>query len=517
MVYKVLIVDDEKIIVEGISSVIDWEALDLEVIGTARNGIDAYEKIVMQKPDIVISDIRMPGIDGISLVSKVSEELPFIKFILLSGFSEFEYARSAMQYGVKHYLLKPCNEDKITAALKDIKNELNAKMMHHTFNLELQEKYKQAKPYIKAQLLTEFLAGKSYSSDDLSHYRFLFDNEIDHQQVRVILFKIECEFSYEYLFAIKNIGGEIFESPLLSTNINESVLFILEDNGDEEILFSQIERIRELLYRYYKQAVTVAISDVDEVQNVRKLYLEANECLEYRFYLGEGTIITQKDIFQEKADLPIDFTIDEQWIGLKIKSGHINDICKEIESIFNKMADLHLEISLTKSYCIQLYFSIIKTADNEQMKDYLYAVSKLLSMETVQQMKEYLETMAKEISNVYYNRFKSKQSSIIKRVIAVVNENLNNPDLSLKMVANDILYMNPDYLGKLFKQETGQRFSAYLTKLRIEKAVEIILKMDDVKVGMLAEMIGFGNNPQYFSQVFKKHTGYTPSEYQNSK
>lgn len=157
--------------------------------------------------------------------------------------------------------------------------------------------------------------------------------------------------------------------------------------------------------------------------------------------------------------------------------------------------------------------AIIQTVDTEHMQDYLMGTSALLKMETVQQMKEYIETTAKKMTNEYYNHFKSKQSSVISKVIEVVKSNLRNPDLSLKMVANEYLFMNPDYLGKLFKEETGQRFSVYLTKIRIEKALEYILTMDDIKVGTLADMIGFGNNPQYFSQVFKKYTGYKPSEY----
>ncbi|WP_338368226.1 response regulator, partial [Enterococcus faecium] len=152
--YKVLLADDERIIVEGISSVIDWEALDTELVATARNGIDAYEKIVQHKPDIVISDIRMPGMDGLSLVAKVNEEYPSIKFILLSGFSEFEYARTAMQYGVKNYLLKPCNEDRITEALAGIIAEIKDKKESETFVQKLRENYKKAQPYIKSQLLT---------------------------------------------------------------------------------------------------------------------------------------------------------------------------------------------------------------------------------------------------------------------------------------------------------------------------------------------------------------------------
>ncbi|PFO09731.1 DNA-binding response regulator [Bacillus sp. AFS076308] len=514
MSHKVLLADDEKIIVEGISSLVDWKALDTELVATARNGIEAYEKIVALKPDIVISDIRMPGMDGLSLVSKVNEEFPTIKFIILSGFSEFEYARKAMHYGVKNYLLKPCNEDKITAALNDIINELKDKMAQDTFISELREKYKKAQPYIKTSLLTEFLTSKSYSNKDLSYYQQLFDIEIKDQEVRLILFKLEGEFSYEHLFAIKNIGEEIFDSILLNCNIGENALFLIEDNDDSEKLHDQIEQIREFIYEYYKRDTTVAISEGDHVRNARNLYREAIECLEHRFYLGEGSIITKNDILPINTDFPKDsFLIDEQQIVLKIKSGHIQDVCKEITRAFEKMADLRMGIHLTKSYCIQLYIAIIQTVDTEHMQDYLMGTSTLLGMETVQQMKEYIETTAQKMTNEYYNHFKSKQSSVISRVIEIVTLNLGNPDLTLKMVANEFLFMNPDYLGKLFKQETGQRFSAYLTKIRIEKALDYILTMDEVKVGTLAEMIGFGNNPQYFSQVFKKYTGYTPSEY----
>ncbi|MEH6994607.1 response regulator [Neobacillus drentensis] len=513
MAYKVLLADDEKIIVEGISSVIDWTALDLELVATARNGIEAYEKIVTQEPDIVISDIRMPGMDGLSLVSKVNDKFPSVKFILLSGFSEFEYARTAMQYGVKNYLLKPCSVGKITAALHDVINELKDKKDQDTFIRQLREKYEKAQPYMKAQYLTEFLLSKSHSNKDLFFYHQLFDMEMNDNQVRLILFKLEGEFSYEHLFAIKNIGAEIFESPLLNTNIGENELFLIEDDHDSEKLHHQIEQIRELLHKYFQRDTTVAISQADNFQNVKSLYREAIECLEHRFYLGEGSIISKKDILPANSNSSNDFNIDEQQIVLKIKSGHIKDVCDEITCIFEKMADLRMGIDMTKSYCIQLYMNIVQTVDTECMQTYLMGTSALLGMETVQQIQEYIETTAKKITIDYYNKFKSKQTSVISKVIDFVKENLGNPNLSLKMVANKILYMNPDYLGKLFRQETGQRFSAYLTKLRIEKAVDLIVEMDDVKVVTLAEMIGFGDNPQYFSQVFKKYTGYTPSEY----
>src|SRR5690554_4350705 len=131
--YRVLLVDDERIIIEGISSIIDWGSYGTELIGTARNGLEAYEFIVMHEPDIVITDIRMPGMDGLQLVQKVRENDHHVQFIMLSGFGEFDYARKAMRYGVKHYLLKPCNEQLITQALTEVVEEWNQTLSKEQF------------------------------------------------------------------------------------------------------------------------------------------------------------------------------------------------------------------------------------------------------------------------------------------------------------------------------------------------------------------------------------------------
>jgi two-component system response regulator YesN len=128
-------------------------------------------------------------------------------------------------------------------------------------------------------------------------------------------------------------------------------------------------------------------------------------------------------------------------------------------------------------------------------------------------MQSFFQTITKEITSGFYQHNKNKHSTIISKVIDIVNEHIDDPNLSLQWVANEMLYMNADYLGKLFKKETGEKFSNFLTRIRIEKAIQIIETESDVKIFELAEKIGFGENSQYFSQVFKKQTGYTPSEY----
>ncbi|MEH6992891.1 helix-turn-helix domain-containing protein, partial [Neobacillus drentensis] len=125
----------------------------------------------------------------------------------------------------------------------------------------------------------------------------------------------------------------------------------------------------------------------------------------------------------------------------------------------------------------------------------------------------FFESVAQVITLSFFEHNNNKHSTIINKVIETINQYIGNQNLSLHWVANEMLYMNADYLGKLFKKETGEKFSNYITRLRIELAINLIEKENDVKVFEIAEKIGYGENPQYFSQVFKKHTGFTPSEY----
>ena len=122
--YRVIIADDERIIREGISQKINWKRLNLELVDLAENGKDAYEKIIEKKPDIVITDIKMPGMNGLELIDKVIKNYKNIRFIILSGYDEFEFAKKAMKHGIKHYLLKPTDEDEISKVLKAVKKDI---------------------------------------------------------------------------------------------------------------------------------------------------------------------------------------------------------------------------------------------------------------------------------------------------------------------------------------------------------------------------------------------------------
>ena len=164
--YKVLLVDDERIILDGISQMVDWSAYRTELAGTAQNGIQAYEKS-SGEPGYRRVRHSHAGLDGLELVAKTHASHPHIKFVLLSGFGEFEYANRAMQYGVKHYLLKPTDEDKIGGALKEVIDELTQDRNKETFVQEMKDRLRKVLPHVKEQVLKEFVTNKTYGRHDL--------------------------------------------------------------------------------------------------------------------------------------------------------------------------------------------------------------------------------------------------------------------------------------------------------------------------------------------------------------
>jgi len=510
--YKVLLVDDERIITDGMSKVINWESMGTNLIGTARNGIEAFNIIEQKKPDIVISDIKMPGMNGLELVAKVHSVFPEIRFILLSGFSEFDYAKQAMQYGVKHYLLKPCNENTIMDAVTEICEDLKQIQNREQFIQKMKGTLESVLPYAKEQLLKDYITNH-YENKNLEYYQKLFNIDINTPSVRLVLFQLEGKFEFEHIFAMKNIAEHIFDSYILSCTVGETILFLIEDDSNYPKLHAQIEKVKKTFYQYYQIDSTVAISDNGKLSNANKLYNEALDCLTYRFYLGEGGIITKKDISYQNTSGELEFYFDDQTFCRLVKSGSWIDVNKEIMTFFTHLIDLRLDINITKSYVIQLFNAMIRLCEPKEMNTYLTKLTQLLEIDTIQNLRAFFESVAQEITLSFFDQNNNKHSTIINKVIETIHKYIGNQNLSLHWVANEMLYMNADYLGKLFKKETGEKFSNYITRLRIELAISLIEKESDVKVFEIAEKIGYGENPQYFSQVFKKHTGFTPSEY----
>ena len=166
--YKLLIVDDERIIREGISNIVDWEELEISLPSTAQNGIEAYSRIVNNPPDIVITDIKMPGMDGLELAQKIKDHFPGIIVVVLSGYGEFELVRKAMEYGVKYYLLKPCGKEEITKIMGRILKEMKLKRAGEELANKAKQDLEKVLPQVREQFLRDLIMNKQYSKVDFN-------------------------------------------------------------------------------------------------------------------------------------------------------------------------------------------------------------------------------------------------------------------------------------------------------------------------------------------------------------
>jgi len=383
--YKVLLADDERIILDGISSMIEWSSFETSLIGAAQNGIDAYRLIMEERPDIVISDIKMPGMGGLELIEKVSRDYPSIRFILLTGFGQFEYAKKAMSYGVRHYLLKPCNESHIIDSLQSVIGELKKEESAQKVKNDLE----MMKPHLMKQMLKELVTGSRI--EDETCLRFFSEQKV----IRLILFSVRDGDDKDYAQGVESIADEVLNGSFIASACVQQVLVCAVDG---------------------KVAPAVLEEKMKSVQELSRHLLQ----FEPEASLSESGSISEASAMYEKA-----------------------------------------------------YAQIVQ--------------------------------------------HEGETSVLIGRMLDLIEKEASNPKLSLKWAARNMLYMNPDYLGKLFKQETGERFSSYVAKVRIEKAIAKMKKSKNTAIVALAEELGFGHNPKYFSLVFKKYTGLTPSEFRKKE
>lgn len=511
--YKVLIVDDERIIREGIKNGIPWENYNIGDCATAENGIEAYDAIMTQTPDIVITDIKMPGMDGLELISKVYEKYPSIIFILLSGYGEFKYAHEAMKFGVKHYLLKPCNEEEIENILEEVLLEFKEKEKKEKFLKDMDYNLKKVLPEVKDQFLRNFVLEGGYSEAELNYFLKLF--KIQEDKFKLVILKLNNKCDLTEKFALKNIAYEVIreDQVYLSTLLEDSLLLLIKAIELDELM-NLLLFIKDTFMKFFKSEISIAVSNDECFKNIRKMYLELQECLKCEFYLGEGKILTRKSIVFNQDAENFNVTVSNGVIEAA-KSGNIDELNSHLEAFFHILEQKKLEIELAKNYCVELFLGVIRQSSTDKMKNYTNGIGEIQAMNTLASIYSYVKHIANEITKENFDRNNERYGMIINTILKCVDKNIQNPKLSLNWIAKEVLFMNENYLGKLFHKSTNEKFSQYVMKIRMEKAKELIKDNVDYKIYEITEQIGFEDNTQYFSQVFKKFTGYTPSQYKN--
>lgn len=492
--YKLLIVDDEEIEREGMADFIPWPEYNIELIGTAVNGVEGLEKIQVHKPDIVLTDIKMPVMDGIELITRTKESFPDIEFIVLSGYGEYEFTSQAMAAGVRHYILKPCDEEKIAKVIDLVKAEIETKKSNETQQQRYEKTVKKLLPKAKAQIFRNMLQGWEQPKEDY----LLFLAELNNEQPQVVLLALQSEKGFDYLehFVLENVLRELVNDKgmLASTAIQNRVMFLLDANVRNK-LDGIMKRVHQEFKRFTAIPFLSAVSEIGELNNLNQMYQDVLEL----FRMGGDVprdVLLHYAVFQEQKK-----EASQLFDYKKIMEAETyNDVLFEFYLAFMKMRLLEYSDTQKREFC-EFVVKVLYGIDGHKLEDENNEWDLLITMvEIVSDKKNLLRENGKTGKRIY-------------AIFQAIYQNINNPDLSIQFLAKEILFMNEDHFGRLFYKNTNEKFSVFLLRQRIELAKRILQANLDIKISELGEQLGFAPDGQYFSKAFRKIAGMPPKEF----
>lgn len=500
-VYKLLIVDDEEVEREGMARFIPWGDYGIELVGTAWNGVEGLEKVKKFRPDIVMTDIKMPVMDGIEFIRQVKCEFPDIEFIVLSGYGEYEYTSQAMEEGVRHYILKPCDEEKIVKVIYKVRESIEKR---HQRNEQIEQHstiIRDFLPRAKEQILYNLLMGREQLHED--YHEFMRELDAD-SAICILVVRLEKEIDYIIQFALRNILGELIggEPILMATSFSKEMVFLLKDMDTKKIC-SAVKRMQTELGRFSDKPFQAALSRTGTLQDIRVLYLQTSEL----FHMGgteyHESVLTYDLIRESKVEL--DALVN--YAGLRTA----NDMEGVLLELYLASCKMRIK-GYPEEKKRKVYQWIQKVFDNEPVIK--PAMGKIDVMESEWELLRYTAEFI--VLQSAHGAERGQEEKRMDRILLAVFEHLPEQELNIRYLAKEVLFMNEDYFSRLFQRYKKIKFSSYLLKIRIELARRLIQYSPDSKVSDVARMVGFPEDGQYFSKVFRRETGMTPSQYRES-
>lgn len=535
--YKVLIIDDESIIRKGIKNIINWKQLDCEVVADASDGIEGIELIKKHLPEIIITDIRMPGMDGLSMIKQVKGIVPNSKIIILTGYRDFDYVQEAIKCGAFDFLLKPSKIEELTAVLTRAVNEINDQNIRHMEIDRFKVLFEQSIPILREKLLYDVIYGLNTNEVEIIEKMKMFNIDIKN----FVLVVMENDYDEKsnstqydkhlYQFGIVNSFEEIFAEKyeVLSITLNSSrVGFVIQKPDKSSINIEEVSEkcsyLQEVINNGFGFTVTIAVSSNGEA--ALELPDKLKECLgslEYKSYMGNNSIIQYSDLnsFFRYEDYS---TLDKYQKQLleSIKSGNERFVKVTIQNISRYVTTNKININYLKNF----YYTTLSSINNirisvsaaevdkkhEEGKDIASLLKLIEKSESTEELNSLLEEVAIKIASKVNNFNNKSIKLILRKALDYIQEHYSE-QVTLNEVAENI-YVSTFYISRMFKKELGKSFVDYLNDVRIEKAKEL-LKDVKYKTYEVAEIVGI-SDPHYFSKLFKKYSGMTPSEYRDT-
>lgn len=522
MPYKVFFVEDEIITREGIRDNVDWRANGFEFCGDAADGEMALPLLRLAKPDVLITDIKMPFMDGLQLSKIVRARMPWVKIVILSGHDEFEYAQQAIKLGVTDYLLKPITVQNLQVALQNLAAQLDQERKEQENLRKLQEQAEENRAVLRERFLFKLVVGAASPADTIENGQMLGFNLIAKHYLVVIL-KIEMmdrteQYDYDEYQQIQNVVlGLVKTDPdifVLKRDWSDLVLILKGSTPEHlaekmDIVSSEIGG--DIAGTRYK--LTIGMGSVkNRIADICQSFFEALADVQNR--TGEGDP-GWNQAFEQMDLLKVDKSVIENYLH----SGSREDFDQFFNAHLLPLGETALKSNLIKNYIfVDVVLSVAKLVNDlggevDKVIPELNSIETILSnIKTIDQLREQVHKIVSS-ALVYRDRQpKGQYKDLIHQAKEYIGNHYTDPELSLNAVAARV-NLSASHFSVVFSQETEQTFKEYLTELRINKAKEL-LRMTALRSADIAYQVGY-NDPHYFSSVFKKHTGSSPSEFRS--
>lgn len=543
---KIFLAEDEVVVRETIKRMIPWEELGFELVGEAADGEMALPLLIRQQPDLLITDIKMPFMDGLTLARLAKKEIPGLKVVILSGYDDFNYAKQAIGIGVEDYLLKPITKNALIERLSEIRSRYE----HEKTQKEYYEKFqREMQAYEKNSSRDFFEALVDGSMDMMEVYKRAEKLGLDivAEAYNVLIFTMNCDEDFsgqrdeyssweaESLELLENFFAGHSSAMLFRSNIfSYGVLLKGQRETIEENTRACVDEIRKILSRQdgRREWFLAVGQSVERLSQIQKSYHTASRAFSQRYLYDEnilyydemetmehpgGQAETEDNAYLQKVDVN---ALNPAILQKFLSNGLQEETENFVKDYFYAIGQEPMESLVFRNYVIlNVRFSVISFikglgCDTNEMES---ADTEEVLAESGKNMESAIAYAKKMISQAIEIRDQNsgnKNCSILKTAVDFIDSHYMEEDISLNTVAN-VANVSSNHFSALFSQNMGQTFIEYLTTLRMNKAKEL-LRCTGMRSSEIAGEIGY-KDAHYFSYLFKKTQGMTPSDYRKAR
>ena len=524
---KVIIADDEERICRLIEALIDWKSLHMEVVGVAHNGLEAAELVRRTEPDILITDIRMPGCSGLELIEKVKKERPELEIIIISGYAHFDYAKSAIKFGVGEYLLKPINKAELTMTLERLRARIEGRIREQEDKQQLERKSKKDVVRLRELLLERLLEQKE---ETLTFERLKEEYYLDMQPgfFQAIWLKIDSpeeELGEEGKHIVIERSGRLLLSSLAGRCFDMlcmgqdwggyiGIINYAKDRQDEvrRILRDCLNQLESGKNLYGEVFFSMAVgSVVTEPGQIGKSLKEASVIIEERLVKGTGRLF---DYMPEGHSSLHEKSLLEKYLraithAIEIMSEEeAQKALEEIKAEISQVRDVRgYELLELVNSCGALFLSQVESKDRREKLQYFTERCRQCGSQ------EGLFRVLERLQKTYIRELVQQREGDMVRPIRQAKQYIRNhfSEPITQEEVSSAVGLSSTYFSALFKKEEGEGFAKYLTSVRMEQA-KVMLRESTVSVSEVCRRVGY-NDLKHFTHNFEKATGLKPSAY----